>query len=74
MTMITKEQEIIIETAKKLGADETQIVGGSLFCKVSTSSTATKIKNFLEMVLDNTKVDLFHLTGIEYAYDFIPKK
>ena len=68
----------ILEITKKVGAEESSIVCGSLFCKLTSNEMATKLKNTLQNFFDKRKVNDCNvkmsgtLPDNEYAYDFVP--
>ena len=68
----------ILEITKKVGAEESSIVCGSLFCKLTSNEMATKLKNTLQNFFDIRKANDTNvkmsgpMLENEYAYDFTP--
>jgi hypothetical protein len=67
----------ILEITQKLGAAESSIVCGSLFCKLTSNELATQLKETLQKFFDSekpndTNVKMSTLIDNEYAYDFVP--
>ena len=71
----------ILEVAKKVGATESSIVCGSLFCKFNKNIhnvMANNLKTVLQKFFDKKKPNdtLVKMSGAlpdyEYAYDFMP--
>ena len=80
---MTNEQlrKEILEVARKVGATESSIVCGSLFCKFNANIhnvLANNLKTVLQKFFDKRKPNdtLVKMSGAlpdyEYAYDFMP--
>jgi len=80
---MTNEQlrKEILEVARKVGATESVIVCGSLFCKFNKNIhnvMANNLKTVLQKFFDKKKPNdtLVKMSGVlpdyEYAYDFMP--
>ena len=72
--MQIKMQEMILKAAKSSGANEAQILHGSLFVTFKPGFVdvlSNELKSVLERLFKNTKVKMYSLPNNEYAYDFI---
>tara|TARA_B100000035_G_scaffold2089_1_gene1832 strand:- start:327 stop:545 length:219 start_codon:yes stop_codon:yes gene_type:complete len=72
--MQIKLQDMILKAAKSSGANEAQILHGSLFVTFTPGFVdvlSNELKSVLERLFKNTKVKMYSLPNNEYAYDFI---
>ena len=69
-----REEELILKAAKSSGANQTEILRGSLFVTFTPGFVdvlSQELKGVLEKLLDNTTVKMYNINKGEYAYDFI---
>ena len=69
-----REKELILKAAKSSGANNAEILHGSLFVTFTPGFVdvlSQELKGVLEKLLDNTTVKMYNINKGEYAYDFI---